>query len=539
MAIQNGTQVLRKYSMVSAVVLCATFGMVESSAGASMEGYHKSLAQGNVDAAAVEALQVMSEFSSNGSSSGSDVMKTAEQLMTGAIATGNARTVKWVAAAILKGAGENNFKAAELGLRVVAEGSRYQPAIAQMTAEARSSMGVPVSASNEMLADLSAATEAEGLSVTEEDRSFLAKLFDINRSSWKASNRLSVGHDSNVYSNDEGESGPVIKDAVNLSLSASSTRSALQVFYKPTITLSPNKDEGDQEIYQDFVGLLSHELSERNMVRLRDTYRLMEDEDPGVNVPLDNSFWKNTTELSFDRTMRNESRLSTTATATIKRYSDSDQAENKDYKLFSLGGSYAKDFSERTFGAANVAYMMQDYDAASYDKGSSILFLSGSMNHKLNQDLTLEGAAGMSMVRPEDDSSDDKVVPYFKGALTYYFSPRTILTSSVSFEYDEDSSDSAAIGSESFKYQVGAKHEFTEKISWNASVGRTEKTYSTEFITGATSEKSTTYSDFKTGLTYQITRTHGVDAGYKYRKTESDTSDYNRHQIDLGWTVKF
>ncbi|MFC1467225.1 hypothetical protein ACFLQY_00830 [Verrucomicrobiota bacterium] len=519
----------RKYGMVSAFALCAVLGMVDHSMAASMDTYNDALAGGNAKASAVEAMQILEGQSLNGGASAEEVMKVAEQLMTGAVATGDERAVKWVSAAILKGAGEKNFDAAELGIRVVVEGSRYQEQVSQVTAEARSIMGISAPA----------APAVEAPALASEEESFLAGLFDINRSSWEVSNRLSVGHDSNIYSDSREKSGMVYRDALSLSLSASSARTAAQVSYKPTLTVSPNKKKGDVEVYQDFIGMLSHELSERSTVRFKDTFKFQEDEDATVAGDLDdNSYWKNTAELSLDRVMRDNARLSVSASSTFKRYSESD-AEVSDYELFKIGTSYKKDLSERTFGSAGLDYSCKDFDKSADGRGDSTVFVSAGVNHQVNPDVLFSVTGGASFVDPDGAGTDDKVVPYVNGQVTYYFSPRTTLTGLVKYYYNEDVTESASVGSESLRFELNGRHSFTEKISLDAKVGRSENTYSVEFITVG-GETETTYTDFGTKLTYEINRVHAVDAGYKFRKTDRDNSaDYDRHQFDLGWTVKF
>ena len=544
MGIQCGAGSLRKYSMFSAFALVAALGGVDQSVAASMDVYHEALAGGNAKASAIEAMQLLEEQSMNGGASAEEVMQIAEQLMTGAVATGDERMVKWVSAAILKGAGEKNFTAAELGIRVVVEGSRHQMPVSQITKEARVLMDIPVPVAPFVAAKVPAEEPAVAKAIPEvapEDRSFLAELFDINRSSWSLSNRLSVGFDSNVYSNPEEETGMVFRDSLSMSLSASSPRTAGQIFYKPTLTISPSKETGDQEFYQDFVGLLSHELSERNIVRFKDTFRLQEDQDVQATGDVDNSYWKNSAELSLDRVMRANSRLSVTASSELKRYADSEQGEFKDYQLFSLGTKYSKNLSERTFATFGLSYSTQDYDSSPVEKGSSIIFANTGVNHQLNPDVILYGAVGAKIVQPEAPdslSAEDTLEPYFNGQVTYYFSPRTTLSGLVKYEYNEDSTRDVSIGSQDLRFELTGRHSFTEKLILNAKIGRSVKTYDEKHTIG--SESETTYNDFSTKLTYKISRIHSVDAGYKFRSTDSDSSgDYGRHQFDMGWTFKF
>ena len=104
------SEVFRKYGMLGTVALLATVGSAEA---ASMGAYSEALASGNTKASAIEAMRLI-----EGKANSDSVMKTAEQLMTSAVATGDERVVKWVAAGILKGA-EESFNSAELGVRVV------------------------------------------------------------------------------------------------------------------------------------------------------------------------------------------------------------------------------------------------------------------------------------------------------------------------------------------------------------------------------------------------------------------------------------
>lgn len=541
MGIQYRAGSLRKYSMVSAFAIVAALGAVDHSAAASMDVYHQALAGGNAKATAVEAMRLLEEQSLSGGASAGEVMQIAEQLMTGAVATGDERMVKWVSAAILKGAGEKNFNAAELGIRVVVEGSRYQMTVSQISKDARELMNVSLGGAPVADEKVPGADRTDALAVTTPaDRSFLAELFDVNRSSWNLSNRLSVGYDSNIYSNGSEEGGLVFRDSLNMSLSASSPRTAGQIFYKPTLTISPSKDVGDQEVYQDFVGLLSHEVSERSIVRFKDTFRLQEDEDLQTFGEVDNSFWKNTASVSLDRVMRADARLSLTATGQFKRYADSDQGEDKDYKLFSLGAQYSKNLSERTFSELGLNFSSQDYDSADADKGNTFMSATAGVNHQLNPDVVLYGAVGATLTQPDIEESDTEntLAPYFKGQATYYFSPKTTMSALVQYAFNEDSSSADSVGSQDLKFELSGRHSFTEKISVNSKIGHSVKTYEADY--SRDSESETTYDYFSTKLTYKISRIHAVDAGYKFRATDGDTSgDYDRQQFDMGWTVKF
>lgn len=520
-------EVLRKYSMVSAFAVFATLGTVNA---ASMDSYNAALSEGNAKASAFEAMQLLQEQSLNGGASAAEVMKTAEQLMTGAVASGDEHVVKWVSAAILKGAGEENFNAAELGIRVVVDGSRYHAPVAQVIADAREATGIPAKPA-----------ETEAAVAASKGPSFLADLFDINRSSWKVSNRVSVGTDSNIYSNESEEDGMVYMDALNLSLSASSARTAAQVFYKPTLTVSPSKDVGENQVYQDFIGMLSHEVTERDILRAKDTYLLKEDQNLySGTTPVDNSYWKNTAEVSWDRTIGSNSRLSLFANNSLKRYDNADQAEDKDYELYSVGTQYSKEFSDLTFAEGMLSYTDQDYDKNSDDKGSSTVLAYAGVNHQFNPDLILYGAAGAQFVTPDSSFAKDTVVPYANGKLTYYFSPRTSISAIAKYFYNQDETQYGVTGAESLMLQVAGRHSFTEKISLDLKVGQTVNTYKEDFQAVAVSaEKETTYTDYSARLTYKINRTHTIDAGYKYRDTDSDDYGYTRQQAELGWTINF
>jgi hypothetical protein len=345
-----------------------------------------------------------------------------------------------------------------------------------------------------------------------------------------------VGHDSNIYSNASEEDGMVYKDALSMSLSASSARTTGQIFYKPTVTVSPEKDVGDVEVYQDFVGLLSHEVSERNILRLKETFTFSEDEDIQTTGAIDNSFWKSATMLGLDRTMTSGARLSLSGTGTVKRYSDAGESD-KDYDLFSVGATYAKDLSESTFGTATLSYSVQDYDRSTVD-GSSVVFAGAGLNHKLNPDVTLEATAGAQFVEPDGSDADNKVVPYFNGVATYAFSPKTTLSGMVKYYFNEDSTVAGSVGAESLRYELGLRHGLTEKITLTAKAGRTENTYSSDF-SGGVAETESDYTDFSTRVSYQINRMHAVDAGYTFRDSETATADFDRQQVDIGWQVKF
>lgn len=527
---------LRGYGMASMVVLLLVLGSAGSSSAASMDAYNDALAGGNVKASALEAKQLVSDQAMNGNASAQNVMKLAEQLVTGAVATGDERTVNWVASAVLNGAGAKNFNAAELGVRVVVEGTRYQSQINQVVSDARGAMGVPA-----QVKQVAAVTANDAPAAAQGDKTFADGLFGINRSSWSFSNRLSVMNDSNLYSNESEEDGMVYKDALSMSLSASSARSAMQVFYKPTLTYSPDKDAGETEVYHDLIGMLSHELSERTVVRLKETFQYREDEDiydtAVGNQDVDNTYWKNSTEVALDRVMQDDARLSVSATATMKRYTETDQ-ESKDYNLFTLGTSYAKTLSERTFSTTGMSFTGQDYNNTTVDKSSTVFMANFGLNHQLNPDVVLSGAVGAQFVQPDNGYADDKVVPYLNGAVTYYFSPRTTLTGSAKYFYNEDSTVNGSVGSDSLEFAVTGRHNFTEKMMLSASVKHTENKYS-DFSNLSTTDTETTYDSFSTRLAYNINRIHSVDMGYVFRTTDTDTSDYDRQQIDLGWTVKF
>jgi hypothetical protein len=510
---------------------------VDQASAASLDAYHDSLATGDSRASAMEAMRLMKELSVNGGVPAEEVMQTAEQLMTAVVASGDDRSVRWVSAGIIKGAGADHFNAAELGMRVVVEGSRYQAQIAQVVTDARVIMDLPAPTAlveAPMIADVPEAPVVETLP---EDRSFFAELFNINRSSWSVSNRFAVKRDSNLYSNVTEESGFTYSDAISMSLSASSPRTAMQVFYKPTLTLSPDKEVGDQELYQTFVGMLSHELSERNLLRVSNSFSYRESETySDTTTATDNSYWRNDFQVGLDRVMPEDARLSFTLGSGLKRYSDVDQ-QDSDYKTTTLGASYSKALNERTFASGDLSYMVQDYDNS--DLGTTVISITGGINHEVNPDLVLSGKVGAQLVQPDLATSEDTMVPYFSGNVVYYFSPRTTLHSSLTRSYDEDSSLDAYVGSESLVMEVGLRHSFTERLLWSLKVGKTTKTYSVEYGDGS-SEDETRYTDFDTRLVYKINRIHSVDTGYNFRSTEKDSgSDYDRHRLDFGWTVKF
>jgi hypothetical protein len=511
----------------------------EHVSAASLDAYHDSLAAGDSRASAMEAMRLMKELSLNGGVPAEEVMQTAERLMTAAVASGDERSIRWVSAGIMKGAGAENFNAAELGMRFVVEDSRYQSQIAQVVNDARLIMDLPaptaVLVEAPMIADVpQAAPVVEPLP---EDRSFFAELFNINRSSWNFSNRFAIARDSNLYSNTTEESGFTYSDAISMSLSASSPRTAMQVFYKPTLTLSPDKEVGDQEVYQTFVGMLSHEISERNLLRVSNSFSYRESESySDSTTATDNSYWRNDFQVGLDRVMPEDARLSFTIGSGLKRYSDVDQ-EDSDYKTTTLGASYSKALNERTFASGDLTYMVQDYDNT--DSGATVVSITGGINHEVNPDLILSGKVGAQIVQPDLTSSEDTMVPYFSGNVVYYFSPRTTLHTSLTHSYDEDSSLESYVGSESTVVEVGLRHTFTERLLWSLKVGKTTKTYSVEY-TDTSVEDETTYTDFDTRLVYKINRIHSVDAGYNLRSTEKDSgSDYDRHRLDFGWTVKF
>ncbi len=525
-----GSEILRKYGMVSAVVLLATMG---SANAASMGAYSEALASGNAKDSAVEAMLLIED---KVDASADTVMKTSEQLMTSAVATGDQNVVKWVAAGVLKGAGQKNFNAAELGVRVALEGTAYQQNVAQIAEQARVELGVAKPAGSSDMADSSALAEA-----TTEKKSFLANLFDINRSSWSVSNRFSVGYDSNLYSSPDEKSGMVYRDAVNMSLTASSERTALQVFYKPTFTYSPNKSHGDFEVYQDFIGQLSHELSDRHVLRVKDTYRFREDEDVINSGDADDSYWKNNFDVSLDTAVSDQSRLTFGVGSEIKRYTDDDTGVDKDYDMWTFSGAYSQELTEKTFAMLNLKYSKQDFTDSRIKDGTDITTASGGVNHQLNKDLALEVYAGAQYVQSKFTNSkydDNKWVPYFDSKLTYMFSPRTSVSGFATYSYNPGTTLDSATGSESLRYGLSAKHNMTAKLSFNVSATRSQETYDKAYNQGVRDDNN--YTEYASKATYKLNRSNSLDLGYKFRRsTNSETEKYDRHNVEAGWTVKF
>jgi hypothetical protein len=546
---------------VSMTAVCATAlllsGIAHLAAGENQADYETALLQKDAKAAGQAAVQLMDEKVSADVVAADEVMEYAEELMQAAVDTQDEAVVKWVAAGMLRGAGAAYFRPVNLGAGVVAEGTDYSPVVDEVCSEVGRLMGQRSLAAASVSADADASDVVDGAKkpfrLSLGTPQFIKDLFvDVNTTTYRVSNRLSVRYDDNIYSRKDKKSGMEYRDTLTLSAKVAGERSTLTFRYSPSYVYRPQRDEDTSQLFHNLGALLTHAVSPRLLLRLDETFRYTEQperKNAQGGVSDEQTYYMNKVEFSADTVARDNFRFTTRVGNTIKRYKEDAVAEDSDYTLYHAGLDVTKEIKPgKTIGMLFFDASTQDYNESDDERGHNAFRGTLGISQTFNPSLSAEVVGGATVIDNDSDINKGTVTaPYGRFTLNYSLSPRTLFTAATGYSFNEDSDEGSYGSSLRTDYMLGLRHEMTAKLSMSLTASYMEDEYSSDLFVirpGALVpvEGTTEYTQYQARLFYRINRKHMLDAGYRFTDLSSDVvgrDDWDRHQVDVGWRVDF
>jgi len=377
---------------------------------------------------------------------------------------------------------------------------------------------------------------------------FLRALFETNDSTYKVTNRASVMYDDNINSRKDKKSGMIYRDSLRLSMNVAGERSSMTLRYSPAYSYRPQHDVRNQ-LHHDLGLLLTHAVSPRLLLKLNENFMLREQPErknaQGVKG-VENTYYENRVVLSADTVVRDNTKLTTRIGNTVKRYKEKTVAERSDYTLWNAGLDLSRELKpNKTIGMLSFDASTQDYDESKTERGHNAYRTTLGISQIFNPSLSAEAVGGVTLIDNKSKFSKGTVTaPYGRLTLNYSLSPRTAFTAATGYSFNEDSDEGSYGSSLRTDYTLGFKHELTAKVSTRISASYQEDEYDSDFWTDNTAPKegTTKYTQYQARVFYKINRKHTVDAGYKFTDLKSDVAgrdDWDRHQVDMGWTVNF
>lgn len=478
------------------------------------------------------------------------VMGSSCELMDIAVSSGDKDVVRWVAAGILKGAGEENVVSAELGIDIEAEGTPFQ----SVTREVSSGVNKMRNGSKQVSNNPSSSA---GLKTKDADKAsapgWIERLLSANGPEIDFYNQLVVGYDDNVDRTHDKEGSTVIRETVGLSTRLNlSKRLDLDIRYQPSFVYKSERQssgDDDKQLFHRFFGDLSYEMNPTLNLNASETFQYKEQPETiedGDVARGDDTYYLNEVNLGLEKVLRENMKLVLNAQNEIKRYENDDVADSFDVTRYKLDAKLEREIvPDRTLGFLEGKYSQQNYVNSPDSKGNDAVSLGVGVSHALNPELSAQMACGITYIDNQSDlNSSDSSEPYANLALNYAPSPRTVFSANMGYSYSEDSTESSYASSMRQTYQVGVQHDITKKLSLNINNGYYVDRYASEWSVAGTPfaamSGETKYYQFATMLNYRINRIHSLNLGYEFSDMQSDIREnWDRNVLELGWKVNF
>jgi hypothetical protein len=215
--------------------------------------------------------------------------------------------------------------------------------------------------------------------------------------------------------------------------------------------------------------------------------------------------------------------------------------ESEDYVSNGLSQQFRYVLDRKTTGTTSYRFNQINYTGDSEGDSRSHFFLLGA-DRFWNRAFSMSANAGVQY-REYLETGDGEAAPYGEAALTYRHGALTSVRWHHRFGLD-DTDNAARAGQQGeeggYSYRTGLSlnHQFSRRLSLNASVNYVYQTFPAEFD-GAGDEVEQTV-DGQIGLNYQWRRRVGVGFNYSYTTVISDDpfQEYDRHSISLGVTIR-
>ncbi len=379
--------------------------------------------------------------------------------------------------------------------------------------------------------------------------------FSAKERSLRVQNTVRVGYDSNVYQNDANkESSAFITDIVNVSGKATfSSRSDILLYWQPEFRY--RMDANPKFItYQDLYAKFNHAVSERTFIQVSERYRYQnKDGQSGLSQAGNQNYRENDLMGSLDYTMTALSHIKVGAGYKIRLWDNDGYGEwnsvagtgGNNYDQIRLNSSYVRELRpETTTGVLALNYVDHAYDGSR--GGFNSTTISGGVDQNFSATVVGTARLGYSFSKVDNgQGSSDTSSPYFQVGLDVNSTARTSFAGT--FGYSLGQSQNAYYNAQdSFKLDLGMRHDLTGKIELASSVSYTYSLFDGDYYNNNNNllvgDAKEDYISFKVRGTYELSRNNFLDVGYQFSTRSSDSAnltEFDRNVIDVGWRLRF
>jgi hypothetical protein len=346
-------------------------------------------------------------------------------------------------------------------------------------------------------------------------------------------NTVRVGYDDNPYRNARKDGSLFIEDVLDVAFRAALSE---RTDFMTKMQLRLDSDDREKGFYPNIYGKLSHSVSSRLLLQLSDTLKTGSRNGDVGNSDDRVDYWRNTTELTADYILNDKTRLGASVGHTEE---DDDPGANRfDFSRNDFGVSVSRELQPQQTSLGLYYYRsLVNYDEnPDYDMDSVYAQLTHTFSPEWNA-YVLGGATRTDRTANKKDSTDPKVGV----GIAFLPSPRTEISADVSVSHAQTDNTNYG-GQDDREIRFGVRHDLTGRITLTSTLSYRNSQYDTQDYTGTGTARDTEDDryDWDTRLRYKLNRMHSLEAGYKYARKESDTTDnWTQNRVDLGWRVEF
>lgn len=364
----------------------------------------------------------------------------------------------------------------------------------------------------------------------------------------RISNRLRFEYDNNVFQTDGDEKDSFnVYEAIEVALNLNLENTYLGISYRPSFVWYSGRDSGSTDFLNDLDANFSQKFGPVVTLGVSEKLRAgqlpaVEDDDYQVRSDDDNVYNSILATLAIQ--MLPATRLDLSGRHVLLKYGE-DAHDNDNYRILVAGATLRQVFGSLTTGFVDGRYSDTSYFDAEekFNRDSKTIYAGLGLEQTFNPKLLGTLRAGFSRREFDLSDYDDSNNPYADLSISFLPSPATRLTANLGYSIAESSAGNY-LSENRLDTSLHFAHDFTAKITLNASVGYAHSEYDAKYQLVKAEDGSSSDEDsdryYATALlAYQVVRNNWLELGWQFVKLDSDVeTSYDRNRINLGWRIQ-